>query len=722
MFLRTTGIILWIAALVTRPESSLAQDSPPAAGPVVDGQVGIDGSNVTWNGTPIQLLGYGHGGYIYNRDSSYFESWLDRLAQYKINYLRISVAPIPQNWRVNGKRPLQPIVKSGGKYRFDQLNPKFWRIFEQLATQAAARGIVVVASIWECYSLKTKKEYRFHPLHPRKGGILLSENQTAFPEFWTQIIPEIETYNKLVLTELSRYRNVIVETANEPGEHGAGVPAVEAWHQRLYALRDSIRPDLPIMVNLVPHSDGSFYPNANHPGVDLVSVHGTTGLAETAEATVKRIRDLRLALGRGWLRFPKPIVADSDGLTDNGKNSDGRQLYRGYNAFVHTWGVAALRGGFGFNHLEKDAWAPPLDDLAALDALRSAREVASSKEDFGTTGWLPLGGRFEFPVGSFPDLAIDEQGRAHAVFIIGYRLFYAHFDGSSWRSEVVTDVANVRRKFNLPKIAIVGERVYVVHGPTSFPGNGLFVRHRLSEGRWSEPLHLGRRDGRNQITDWFETFDTTSFQGTLQILATNLRDGSAAYLERITVQSDDTWSIAELLRAPEGFPDLAADPNRMYFAGSFRGVRMGSYTQGGLVSSLVQEVRPGSAGYAQVAVSSSHAVAYAWVRWGRLHPQKSDYEPMEIWVRPPQGADVLVADVRNQFCTGVIDLAFDLVGRPVVVYDLGGKVVRSRVGAGGAVTSTTLAYGLEPQIGVRGWGMTVLFSGPRSGAVHTMAY
>ncbi|GEM_PF-5193290 len=714
MFVRAGGLAFWMAIVGAHPLWSQQVEGP---------KVGVQGSKVTLDGQPVELLGYGSVGYLYQAEYDY-GALVARLAQHHINFLRVSVSLIPEHWSVNGDPPRQPIRKFGGFYQFNDPDPVFWKRFDTLAKAAAAKKIVVSATLWDCYSLRTKSEYKHHPLHPDNGGFLVTADQTAFPNFWTTTFPQVEQFNQVVLAKLAQYPNVIVEAANEPAPRGAPISSVENWHHKIYSKRDFIRPDLPILVNLVPADDAlsGFFPNAHHPGVDLVSFHGTPGLHETAAGTAQRIGKIRQTIG---MSFKKPMVVDTDGLNDTGKVLEGRNLDRNFNTFLHTWAVGALWAGAGFNHLEKDAWKPALDDVGALDAIGSAREAATQPESWpSVSGWLSnlfSPKRSKFPVGEFADLALDGNGRPHGVYLLGSLLYYAVLTGSTWQVEAVTSLNNVRREFNVPQIAVVGDRVYVVYGGPSQFGNGFFVQRRIGPGSWTTPIHVGRRNAQNQIIDWFESFDAVSFGDSLHIVADNLK-GGGHWLERIVVKNDGTYSIAPLSEHPEGEADVAAGTQVVHFAARFKGVRIGHYDPAGVASSSTFSVAPGSAGYAQVALGADGLPAYAWVRWKRLHPQKSYYEPVEIWVRTQAGTHIKIVDVQDRFCSGRIDLAVDYFGRPVVAYDLGGKIHVATVGTTGTVATKVLAYGFDPRIRIRLLARTVLFGGPRSGSVSGLSF
>jgi hypothetical protein len=702
-------------------------------------KLSVSGTHLCLDGQPTLFVGYSNYGLVYHPEMADLDPadndlgrWLDHLESHGINLLREWVAPLPEEW---GKA-LQPVRKINGRYDFTKLNPAFWAFFHRLADAAAARKMILEVTVFDRYSME-KQTFDTHPMNTTLGGFVPASNGDAFPQFYTNaaILEQTEAYAKLVLAELARHPNILIEPINEPAERGAGPAAVSQWHARFYQWAAAAAPGLLLAPNLIyagPPDDPAsvLYPNPAHPAVKVVSIHAgpTTWLPDDVSLPADIAKGVQLKVQREVARFGKPLIIDTDGAHSGPKSrDDNRRLW--------LYCLGAARGGAAaFNHRDPEPYgltSDPKDvtepvDEQALDALDMARKQLEGKLP------PPPGGTklYPHPIAESFDYAAGNAGDGHLVSTTGGQTFYSHFTGAGWQGPtLLTRVTGLdpSGRFNLPRIAQIGDTTFVVFGHAPVKNNGLAVVSRTGAGAWSSPTAFAGKPG-----SVVEYFDVTVDDGKLCVV-TSEDAGNGLYEARLYVLANGKTREVLLGTGPAKEPAAARpypqDWPRLAAAYHFKNLSLFVVKGAEVHASFDSDLGGTSAGATALAFDGAGNPALAHIPFGPIaedmwHPYSVYPTSLRFKAHVPGPAEVLEAFDPYHHTTFQPSLTFGKFGAALVAADKDGLALVFRVYPGFPTVRTVVGAGWRPLMARRidasgTWWIDVVVSGGASGVFST---
>ena len=233
-----------------------------------------EGATLTLCGEPVRLVGYGHYGQLTERDFDY-EAYLDLLVDpHGLNLVRI--------WgHYQWTRDLMPWAGTRGDRDLLAFDEAYWTRLRALAGAAAARGVVVMFTLFDSVMLEGSRNdgnrwinspYRRannrqdYLRDPRDFNALAGD-----PPVWVEVN---QPYIERAVDTLCDLPNILYEVMNEPdgsgAEPGLGTPAfVDAVITELHRL---LQRDRCTGSRLIATNDNPLRTAAD-PRVDLVAVH-----------------------------------------------------------------------------------------------------------------------------------------------------------------------------------------------------------------------------------------------------------------------------------------------------------------------------------------------------------------------------------------------------------------------------------------------------------------
>ena len=524
-------------------ESSSTDDLGEATGAAAAHVLSTDAKQVRIDGAPVFFTGYYNFGYPYHPEGENLVEgdgdlarWLDHLASHKVNLMREGVFALPTDYG----RAVQPLVFDPASQKL-VLNPPFWSYFHQVADAAAARKIVLEVVVWDNYSMTARGKYATNPLRaaPDHPGGFLPGGASAFPGFYRPANwPEEQRITELVVRELTRHWNIVLEPMNEPAASLNNATSLDVceWHRQFYRwVNQAAAPAAPPLIspNLVPvrvengavvAGEGTcngvaqrgFYPDPADPNVDLVSFHGTTwlpqnpdgsnALAQACQSSQTNTTDIGVRM-RGRVaelqgQIGKPIILDTDALSGACSRDNNQLLWDFTRAACNEHAAAIATRDFEpytrflgnnqaaiLNCMRKTGTAgcvpavPAGDDESetvdeqALDALAGGRAECEQALPAPPPGFVYAPMRFA----DVFDYAIDGAGRGHLVSREPVGIVYARFDGTAFSAKRVLNPPINARESNLPSIVASGNRVFIVHGHAKSATGAPLVIHISSD-------------------------------------------------------------------------------------------------------------------------------------------------------------------------------------------------------------------------------------------------
>ena len=262
--------------------------------------------------------------YVFTADFEQFKRYIDILASHRINFMRLSLMSISNNW-------IPYKMMANGKYDVTQFNDKLFGLIKQAISYANSKGIIVCLAIFDRCGLK-KGEYRWegHPWNTKNNVHEFIKNlRDGLPDFFR---PEYIEYHYLLvdraMAEFGGLEGVIFEVMNE-GSGGYN------WESKIIKrLRDKG----------ARYILSSAYRDAEKiiPLVDFYSPHNITSPEDVKKCRFKG----------------EKIIYDNDGWA---RCKD-----------VYGTAVQALKQGRGFALLELKPLDPKLINYAHLEALEKA--------------------------------------------------------------------------------------------------------------------------------------------------------------------------------------------------------------------------------------------------------------------------------------------------------------------------------------------------------------
>jgi hypothetical protein len=253
--------------------------------------IGVHGTKIQINGQDTFLVGYSNYGFFYHPEGAHLsndpatqqkdlDAWMQHLQDQHINLMREGVFPLP----TSDGLAVQPL--SFGRDANHQLtvalNPTFWDFFHRAAKSAAAHGIVIEATVWDGYSLRSALASNplnaFLPACPSPPHKSCTDcnppfkcvknkcvhptcvSGTPYPDaYLANAAPDSEIYRgeklvtQTIVRELAKEPNVFVEPFNEPASTSYCVTpqTICDWHAKFYGWVKEVAPSLKMSPNLV---------------------------------------------------------------------------------------------------------------------------------------------------------------------------------------------------------------------------------------------------------------------------------------------------------------------------------------------------------------------------------------------------------------------------------------------------------------------------------------
>lgn len=353
-------------------------DPPPVVRPPTGDGLERVGEALTWCGAPTRLVGYGNYGIVAESAFDY-EVFFDGLRRRGVNFVRV--------WgQYQWANDLMPFDGTRGDWDLTAANAAFYARLPALVDAAAARGVVVMVTLFDSVGLEGASDSGnrwinspYRRANNRQSYLrdptefnLVSPNDT--PPVWRDVN---QPYIERMIDTLCDRPNVIYEVMNEPegsgGDAGRGTPAfVEAALGEIHRLlaRDRCTGSRVIATN-----DNTLR-TLGDPRVDVVAVH-------VAPDEARRFENLG-----------KPIIISNDGDDSQVSNANGfgtlGEADRASRIAAYTASTFAARN-VGMMHLEildKDMHGP---SWTGQDyAPRADRVTGSILDVLNTVGATPL--------------------------------------------------------------------------------------------------------------------------------------------------------------------------------------------------------------------------------------------------------------------------------------------------------------------------------------------
>jgi len=263
----------------------------PAPGP--DAPLVRVGAALTWCGEPVRLIGYGNYGII--AESAFdHEVFFDRLVADGVGMVRI--------WgQYQWANDLMPFAGSRGSWDLTAPNPAFDARLRAVMEAAAARGIVVMLTLFDSVGIEGSatdgNRWINSPYRAENNAQAYLRNPSGFNStdgpVWTEVN---QPYLERTIDAVCDLPNVIYEIMNEPegsgGDPGRGTPAfVDHAIAEVHRLLDR---DVCTGSRIIASNDDTLRTLSN-PLVDVIAVHVAPD-----------------AIGR-YRRLGKPVVISNDG-------------------------------------------------------------------------------------------------------------------------------------------------------------------------------------------------------------------------------------------------------------------------------------------------------------------------------------------------------------------------------------------------------------------------
>lgn len=282
-----------------------------------------EGRTITWDGKPIQLIGYSYYGLLGDRQFD-AKNFLKILAAHNINFTRFFLI-LP--WPVEPGPNVFPFAKTGDKYDLRKFNDKFFDRLSAIVKQADELGIVCQVCLFDRCGLAVNDRNAW-PNNPYNSTInvngLLARSSGGYPPFCQTDGPIADinaAFIHKVVETIGDRGNVIYEIMNEPFRE---LGPLEKWHA--WAARE-------LRENLKGRSGSKVIASTyafDFDEIDVFSMHRAGNEKRVAEA-IQQSKSMN-----------KPVILSDDGDRRCMFNPD----------VTRAAAERALRLGQHFEHLE----------------------------------------------------------------------------------------------------------------------------------------------------------------------------------------------------------------------------------------------------------------------------------------------------------------------------------------------------------------------------------